>query len=94
MAFEVYGTKGALSWNLEQLNELQVCLVDSNGVAPRGYTTVYGGDRYPFHGRFVPGDANSIGFEDVITVQAALLRSAQSGHWEDVVRLSEEEMVG
>jgi predicted dehydrogenase len=122
MAFEVYGTKGALAWNLEQLNELQVCLVDDAGQAPRGYTTVYGGDRYPFHGHFVPGDANSIGFEDVITIedyaflasvakgeqhepgleaavdyvsfQAAWLRSCESGHWEDVVRLSEEEMVG
>jgi predicted dehydrogenase len=69
MAFDVYGTKGAIGWNLEQLNELQVCLMDEDGTAPRGYTTVYGGDRYPFHGHFVPGDANSIGFEDVITIE-------------------------
>ena len=69
MAFEVYGTKGALAWNLEQLNELRVHLVDDDGCAPRGYTTVYGGDRYPFHGHFVPGDANAIGFEDVVTIE-------------------------
>ena len=30
MAFEVYGTKGALAWNLEQLNELRVHLVDDD----------------------------------------------------------------
>src|SRR3954471_13475240 len=28
MAFEVYGTKGALGWNLEKLNELQVYLLE------------------------------------------------------------------
>jgi predicted dehydrogenase len=117
MAFEVYGTKGALGWNLEKLNELQVNLVDDAGRAPRGYTTVYGGDRYPFHGHFVPGDANTIGFEDLVAIedyayltsvaegkrhtpgfdealdyvsfQAAWLRSCESGHWEDVVRLEE-----
>jgi hypothetical protein len=69
----------------------------------------------------VPGDANSIGFEDVITIedyafltsvakgepfqpgleeavdyvsfQAAWLRSCESGHWEDVVRLDQREEV-
>ena len=69
MAFEVFGTKGAIAWNLEQLNELQVHLVDDDMEAPRGYTTVYGGDRYPFHGHFVPGDGNAIGFEDVVTIE-------------------------
>ena len=80
MAFEVYGTKGALSWNLETMNELQVFLVDDDGEAPRGYTTVHGGDRYPYHGHFVPGDANSIGFEDLITIEDyAYLTSVAAG---------------
>ena len=120
MAFEVYGTKGALSWNLETMNELQVFLVDDDGNAPRGYTTVRGGDRYPYHGHFVPGDANSIGFEDLITiedfayltsvaagtrhqpgfeeavdyvsVQAAWLRSCESGQWEEVSRIGDKEL--
>jgi predicted dehydrogenase len=115
-AFEVYGTKGALGWNLEKLNELQLYLVEDD--LHTGYRTVYGGDRFPYHGRFVPGSANGIGFEDLVviedyefcrslaegrehrpgfgdavewvSVQAALLRSAQSGRWEDVVSLREE----
>lgn len=62
MAFDVYGTKGALRWNLETMNELEVFLVDETGRAPRGYTKVYAGDRYPYHGHFVPGDANAIGY--------------------------------
>ncbi len=115
MAFDIHGTRGALGWNLEKLNELQLYLADDRA---RGYTTVYGGDRYPYHGAFVPGDANGIGFEDLVTiedheflssvqagrahspgfadaveyvsVQAALIRSWESGRWEDVVSLREE----
>jgi predicted dehydrogenase len=63
MAFDVYGTKGALSWNLERLNELRVHLT------PDGYTTVLGGDRFPYHGNFVPGGGNTIGFEDLIAIE-------------------------
>jgi len=112
MAFDVYGTKGALSWNLERLNELQVYFADDG--PDTGYTTVFGGDRFPYHGSFVPGSANGIGFEDLVAiedyeflnavargeryepgfdaaldyvaVQAALIRSWESGGWEQVAR--------
>jgi predicted dehydrogenase len=111
MAFDVYGSKGALSWNLERLNELRVHLT------PDGYTTVLGGDRFPYHGNFVPGGGNTIGFEDLIAiedyeflsaiakgetfepgfdaaldyvaVQAALVRSWESGAWETVTPVLE-----
>jgi predicted dehydrogenase len=110
LAFDLYGTRGALSWSFERLNELRV----SNG---EGYTTVLGGDRFPYHGVFVPGSANAIGFEDlvaiedfefvqaiargrqhrpgfdealaVVAVQEALVRSWESGAWEDVVAVGE-----
>jgi predicted dehydrogenase len=116
MAFDLYGTGGAVSWNLERMNELELYLATDEPHS--GYTTVYGGDRFPYHGRFVPGNANPIGFEDlvaiedfefcrsvaegrphspgfedalaVVSVQAALLRSCDSGRWEDVVSLREE----
>jgi predicted dehydrogenase len=65
-AFEIYGTKGSLKWNLEAMNELQLFLV---GDKARGYTTVYAGDRYPYHGHFVPGDANAIGYEDLKVIE-------------------------
>ncbi len=115
MAFDVYGTKGALSWNLERLNELRVYLATEEPHS--GYTTVFGGDRFPYHGSFVPGSANGIGFEDLIAiedyeflnavargephepgfdaaldyvaVQAALVRSWESGSWEAVVPVLE-----
>ncbi|MDH3754510.1 MAG: Gfo/Idh/MocA family oxidoreductase [Acidimicrobiia bacterium] len=69
MAFDIYGTKGALRWNLETMNEIDVFLSDDEGRAPRGYTKVHAGDRYPYHGHFVPGDANSISFEDLKVIE-------------------------
>ena len=111
--FEVFGTKGSIAWNFEKMNELRVYVAGDH--KHTGYTTVYGGDRFPHHGNFVPGSANGIGFEDLVciedheylesvaagrvhhpgfaealefvSVQDAVLRSWQSGHWEDVVSL-------
>src|SRR5262249_28090022 len=58
MAFEVYGTEGALAWSLERMNELQLYLRSDGRYS--GYRTVFGGDRFPYHGHFVPGQANGI----------------------------------
>ena len=79
MAFDLYGTKGAASWNLERMNELQLYIAGGDDHAPRGYTTVFGGDRYPYHGRFVPGDANSIGFEDLVAIEDHEFLTAVAG---------------
>jgi predicted dehydrogenase len=63
LAFEVYGTTGAVEWSLERLNELRVNLDGE------GYTTLLGGDRFPYHGAFVPGAGNPIGYEDLIAIE-------------------------
>jgi predicted dehydrogenase len=66
-AFEVYGTKGALAWNLESINELRYYRLGTDKNS--GYTTIFGGDRFPYHGAFVPGQANAIGFEDLVAIE-------------------------
>jgi predicted dehydrogenase len=77
-AFEVYGTEGSLAWNLERLNELQYYRRGEQ--AETGYTTVFGGDRFPFHGAFVPGQANAIGFEDLVAIEDyAFLQALATG---------------
>jgi predicted dehydrogenase len=115
-ALDVYGTRGAVGWDFERLNELR--LYRKREDRGSGYTTVLGGDRFGHQGVFVPGSGNAIGFEDLVTiedyefcravaegrafepgfqqalqwasVQDALLRSARSGRWEDVVALTEQ----
>jgi predicted dehydrogenase len=67
MAFEVYGTAGALGWNLERMNELQLYLASDGRLA--GYRTIFAGERFDYHGSFVPGNANAIGFEDLVTIE-------------------------
>ena len=110
MAFEIHGTRGAVAWNFEHMNELQYYRLDDGRHA--GYRTILAGERFEYHGNFVPGSANGIGFEDLVTiedlefmdavahrrafhpdfsdalryvsVQAAILRSATRGQWEDI----------
>jgi predicted dehydrogenase len=65
--FEVYGTKGSIAWNFETMNELRVYVAADH--RHTGFTTVYGGDRFPPHGNFVPGSANGIGFEDLVCIE-------------------------
>jgi predicted dehydrogenase len=77
-AFEIYGTKGALAWNLEELNELRLYRLGED--ANTGFTTIFGGDRFPFHGAFVPGQANAIGFEDLVAIEDySFLQSMATG---------------
>lgn len=76
--FAVYGTKGAIAWNLERINELQYYRLTTDKSS--GFTTIFGGDRFPFHGAFVPGQANAIGFEDLVAIEDySFLESLASG---------------
>jgi predicted dehydrogenase len=76
--FAVYGTKGAITWNLERINELQYYRLTTDKSS--GFTTIFGGDRFPFHGAFVPGQANAIGFEDLVAIEDySFLESLASG---------------
>ena len=70
MAFDVYGTRGAVGWSLERINELRLYRAPADP-ADRGfgYTTVLGGDRFRHHGAFVPGSGNPIGFEDLVAIE-------------------------
>jgi predicted dehydrogenase len=69
MAFEVNGDRGAANWNFERMNELELYLPGEDGLHD-GYTRLLGGPRYPFHGRFNPGDGIGMGYEDLKTIEA------------------------
>lgn len=68
-AFELHGTKGAVSWNFEKMNELNVYLPDEEG-AHDGYVRIYSGPEHPFHANFNPGPAVGLGYNDLKTIEA------------------------
>ena len=69
MAFELNGTQGALNWDFERMNELALYLPGEDG-RHDGYMRLVGGDRYPFHGNFNPGDGSGLGYEDMKVIEA------------------------
>jgi len=76
LKFDIYGDKGAINWNFERMNELQICV---KGRAD-GYTRVLTGVEHPFHSKFNPGDGIAIGYLDLKTIEAAhFLKSVASG---------------
>ena len=78
IAYELNGSKGAASWDHESLNQLKLYLPDESPAD--GFIDVLGGDAFPHHGNFVPGGGNSIGYEDMKTIEALeFLKSVVSG---------------
>ncbi len=78
-AFELNGTKGALSWDFERMNELQVYL-PGPGRGHDGFMRLVGGDQYPFHGNFNPGEGSGLGYEDMKIIEAyQFLRAVAAG---------------
>jgi predicted dehydrogenase len=69
MAFEINGTEGAIKWNFERMNELELYLPGQD-LAHYGYTKILGGPAYPSHGRFNPGDGIGLGYEDLKCIEA------------------------
>jgi predicted dehydrogenase len=68
-AFEVEGTKGALSWDFERMNELNVFAPDEEG-AHDGTVRIVSGPQHLFHARFNPGAGVGLSYEDLKTIEA------------------------
>ena len=68
MAFEVNGTKGALKWNYERMNELEVRLPDSDN-HQEGFTLLRAGPQHPEFAHFYPGTGNSMSYEDLKLIE-------------------------
>ena len=78
MSFELNGSKGAVSWDHEKLNQLQLYLPEEQ--PNDGFMEVLAGDWLPHQGEFVPGGGNSLGFEDLKIIEALeFLKSVTAG---------------
>ena len=79
MAFEVHGTRGALNWDFERMNEIHLFLSDSDG-GHNGYTRIMSGPEHPFHAAFNPGPGVGLGYEDLKVIEAyQFLKSIRDG---------------
>ena len=73
-AFEVHGSRGALAWDFEHMNELSVFLPLENG--DEGYARVLMGPEHEPFARFQPGAGMPMGYDDLKVVEAALFLEA------------------
>jgi len=79
LTFEVNGTRGSVSFNLERLNELEVFRVEAAGRRDRGFKTVLVTDGdHPYGGRWWP-PGHIIGWEHAFVHQLHHLVRAIAG---------------
>ncbi len=80
MSFEIHGTRGAMRWSFERMNELQVQWRQDDEPAQEGWTTVLSGPAHPYHRHFNPGWGVGLGYDDLKVIEAhEFLRSVVSG---------------
>ena len=68
MSFEVNGSRGALSWDFQRLNELELYRADATGDS--GYRTVFAAPGMGDFGNFQPGAGISMGYDDFKVTEA------------------------
>lgn len=79
MRFEVHGTEGALSWELERMNELERFQLSEDG-GDEGYTTILAGAQHPDFAAFQPGAGVPMGYDDLRVLEARnFLASVRDG---------------
>jgi predicted dehydrogenase len=69
MRFEAHGTRGALAWELERMNELERFQLSGDGV-DEGYTTILAGAGHPDFAAFQPGAGVPMGYDDLRVLEA------------------------
>jgi predicted dehydrogenase len=84
MSFEIHGTRGAIKWTFERMNELQVQRRSDDSQADEGYTTLLSGPWHPHHADFNPAWGLSLSYDDLKVIEAfEFLRSITRGEQGD-----------
>ncbi len=68
LRIEVHGTTGALTWDLQRMNELQRFELSEDG--DEGYTTILVGAQHPDFAAFQPGAGVPMGYDDLRVLEA------------------------
>lgn len=74
LSFEVTGTKGAIAFSQERMNELHVWVPGVSGRT--GFTRIESGPAHPPYGNFCPAPGHHLGFNDLKVIEVAELLSA------------------
>jgi predicted dehydrogenase len=64
LRFEAHGTRGALAWELERMNELERFELSDDG-SDQGYATVLAGPEHGDFGAFQPGAGVPMSYDDL-----------------------------
>ena len=65
--FEAYGARGALKWNIQRMNELEI--YEASDDTLDGFRTVRLGPEHPIHGDYVPRRGHSVGFNELKAIE-------------------------
>ena len=76
--FEVYGSKGGLSFSQERFNELHFYRVD-DAPGRRGFRRIEAGPDHAPYGPFCPGAGHQLGFNDLKAIEIAGFVDAMAG---------------
>lgn len=76
LSWEITGTKGAIAFSQENMNEL---LLHSGEPGRSGYTRIESGPTHPPYERFCPAPGHHLGFNDLKVVEVAELLLAHAG---------------
>ncbi len=75
LACEVTGSRGALTIDLERLNELRLYTVNQ-AAGREGFKTILAGPDHPDYAAFTPAPGHQLGFNDLKTIEVARLLTA------------------
>ena len=78
LAFEITGTRGALAFTQERMNELHLYSA-ANAAGRDGFTRIEAGPEHPPYGRICPAGGHQLGFNDLKTIEVAELIEAFAG---------------
>ncbi len=75
LSFEITGTRGAIAFTQERMNEL---MVHGGAGAGAGFRRIEAGPLHPPYGRFCPAPGHQLGFNDLKVIEVADLLEAHA----------------
>lgn len=78
LSWEITGTRGAITFNQERMNELLLCKGAAGGYTS-GFTRIESGPSHPPYASFCPAPGHHLGFNDLKVIEVAELVQAIAG---------------